>query len=146
MYKNILVATDGSSQSKIATEYAAITAEKWGAQLTILSVASPPLPVYTEASGLSTNYCVDYEKAIMSYHLSVLENAKKTVKMAHPRVKIVTQVKKGNTVSKILEASNAEDVDLVVIGNVGLGGIKDELGSVSTKVVTKCTKQVLVAK
>ena len=147
MYNTILAATDGSEQSQRAIENAAISAEKWGANLTILTVASPPPAIYTNVAGFTGNYSVDYEKAIMSYHLSLLESAKKTLKEKHPEVKVTTRIKKGNAATKILEASEDVEVDLIFIGSRGLGGLTGWLlGSVSSQVVNCCKKPILIVK
>ncbi len=147
MYNTILVLTDGSEPSKHAIEHAAISAGKWGAKLKILTVVSPTPTIYTSVGGFTAEYNIDYEKAIMSYHLSVLEEAKKAIKEKHPDVKVTTQIKKGNAVQKILEASEEKDVDLVFIGSRGLGGLTGcFLGSISNQIVNHCTKPILVVK
>jgi len=147
MYTTILALTDGSEPSKHAVERAAISAEKWGAKLKILTVVSPPSRIYTSVGGFTSDYSVDYEKAIMSYHLSVLEEAKNTTKEKHPEVKVTTQIKKGNIVQNILEATGEKDIDLVFIGCRGLSGLTGcFLGSVSNQIVNHCTKPILVVK
>ena len=147
MYNTILALTDGSEPSNNAVEHAAVTAEKWNAKLSIMTVVTPPPRIYTHVGGFSTDYNEDYDKAIMSYHLSVLEEAKNTIKEKHPDVKVTTQIKKGNTVQNILQASEAKDVGLVFIGSRGLSGFAGcFLGSVSNQVVNHCTKPIMVIK
>jgi len=51
MYKTILVATDGSEPAQHAVESAAISAEKWGANLLILTVVPPPTAMYAGMGG-----------------------------------------------------------------------------------------------
>ncbi len=46
--------------------------------------------------------------------MAVLEQAKKTLKETHPDLKVTTQVKKGHPATKIVEASDEEEVDLIV--------------------------------
>ena len=147
MYNSILALTDGSEPSNHAIEHAAITAEKWGAKLKIMTVVSPPPKIYANIGGFSNDYNEDYEKAIMSYHLSVLEDAKNIIKEKCPDVKVTTQIKKGNTVQNILEACEAKDVDLVFIGSRGLNGLNGcFLGSVSNQIVNHCPKPIIVIK
>lgn len=147
MYNTILALTDGSEPSNHAVEHAAITAEKWDSKLSIITIVTLPPKIYTNVGGFSNDYNEDYEKAIMSYHLSVLETAKNTIKEKHPDVKVTTQIKKGNTVQNILEASEAKDVDLVFIGGRGLSGLTGcFLGSVSNQIVNHCTKPIMVVK
>ncbi len=147
MYNKILVATDGSEPSKHAVEYAAISAEKWGAQLLILTVVPPPAVIFTYVGTLTADYSYDYEKSLMSYHAAVLDDAKKSLKDKHPDLKVLTQIKKGNVSTKILEALEDSEIDLIVIGSRGLGGISGWfLGSVTNHVINHCKKPILVVK
>ncbi len=147
MYEKILVATDGSEASKHAVERAAISADKWGAKLLIITVAQPPQTIFADVEGISTDYNEDFEKVIMSHHLGVLEKAKKDVKEKYPNLCVSTQIKKGYAGTKIIEASEETDVDLVMIGSRGLGGLTGWfLGSVTNHVVNHCTKPILVVK
>ena len=94
MYKKILVATDGSEQSKHATEYAAISAEKWGANLLVLTVVPPPTSIYAGMGGYDNAFTAEHEKVITSYHVGVLEAAKKLLKEQYPELNVSTQLKK----------------------------------------------------
>jgi nucleotide-binding universal stress UspA family protein len=110
-------------------------------------VVPPPPRVYTDVSVFTVDYNLDYEKAVMAYHLELLEDTKKLLKEKHPQLTVSTQVKKGYIPDKILEASEAPDVDLIVVGCRGLGRLKGWfLGSVSNYVVNHCTKPILVVK
>ena len=147
IYKTILVATDGSEPAKHAIEYAAVSAEEWGASLQILSVVPPPPRVFNEVVGFTHDYTLDYEKAMLGFHLKILDDAKKWLKKTHPNLTVTTQVKKGYVPEKILEATEAPDVDLIVIGCRGLGQLSGLfLGSVSNHVVNHCKKPILVVK
>ncbi len=146
MYKTILVATDGSEPAQHAVEYAAISAEKWDANLLILTVV-PPTPIYPSMDEYTDDFSIEHEKAIMSYHVGVLDEAKKSLKEKHPELNVSTQVKKGYVATKILKASEEAEVDLIVIGSRGLGGLTGWfLGSVTNYVVNHCTKPILVVK
>jgi nucleotide-binding universal stress UspA family protein len=61
-------------------------------------------------------------------------------------VTITTKVLVGYPSEKILEFANDQNVDLIVIGNVGLGGISrlKALGSVSRTVVEKAKRPVMI--
>jgi nucleotide-binding universal stress UspA family protein len=147
MYKKIMVATDGSDPAKHAVEYAAASAEKWGANLLILTVVPPPSVIFTDVGGFSTDYNIDYEKTLMSYYVGVLEDAKKSLKEKYPELNVSTQIKKGYAPAKIVKASEDAEVDLIVIGSRGLGRLAGWfLGSVTNHVVNHCTKPILVVK
>ena len=147
LYKKILVATDGSEQAQNALEHAAISAQKWGALLTILSVVPPPTPMILGDVQFGRDFSLDLEKAFTAYHLGVLDEAKKTLKAKYPSVSVTTQLKKGTVALKIIEASENEDLDLIIIGSRGLSGLSCFLlGSISNYVVNHCKKPVLVVK
>jgi len=60
---------------------------------------------------------------------------------------VSTQIKKGYVAKKIVKASEDVEVDLIVIGSRGLGGLTGWfLGSVTNHVVNHCTKPILVVK
>ncbi|MBT3283823.1 universal stress protein [Candidatus Bathyarchaeota archaeon] len=147
MYKTILVATDGSELAQHAVEFAAISAEKWGANLLVLTVVPPPTAMYAGMGGYDNAFTAEHEKALMSYHVGVLEDAKKSLKEKYPKLTVSTQLKKGYVAKKILKASEETEVDLIVIGSRGLGGLTGWfLGSVTNHVVNHCTKPILVVK
>ena len=147
MYKKILVAIDGSDPAKKAVEYAAKSAEKWGADLLLLTVAPSPSPVIAGMCGIAADYDIDYQKTLMAFHTGVLEKTKSLLKEKHPQLDITTQIKKGHPASKIVDVSENDDVDLIVIGSRGLGGLSGWfLGSVSNYVVNHCKKPILVVK
>ena len=147
IYKKILVAIDGSDPAQNAAEYAAKTAEKWGVNLLVLTVVPPPTAIYAGMGGYTSAYTNEHEKAITAYHVGVLEEAKKSLKEEYPELKVSTQVKKGYVAKKILEASEEAEVDLIVIGSRGHGGLTGWfLGSVSNYVVNHCKKPILVVK
>lgn len=147
IYTQILVAIDGSEHSKNALKHAAISAQKWGASLTVLSVVPPPTPMILGDIQYGRDFSYDLEKAFTAYHLGVLNEAKNMLKSMYPSIEVSTKLKKGEVSFKILEASEDEDIDLIVIGSRGLSGISCLLlGSVSNYVVNHCKKPVLVVK
>jgi len=147
IYQNILVATDGSEHAKNALEHAASSAQKWGALLTILSVVPPPTPMILGDVQYGRDFSFDLEKTFTAYHLGVLDESKKILKSKYPSIDVSTQLKKGTVSLKIIEASQDENIDLVVIGSRGLSGLSCILlGSVSNYVVNHCKKPVLVVK
>ncbi len=147
MLRHILVPTDGSEQAKNALKHAALYAQKWGASITILSVVPPPTPMILGEVQFNRDFSLDLDKAYTAYHLGVLEEAKQTLRSKFPDVPVNTQLKKGNVALKIVEASEDEDVDLIIVGSRGHSGLSSLLlGSVSNYVVNHCKKPVLVVK
>jgi nucleotide-binding universal stress UspA family protein len=144
MWKKILVAIDGSAPSLHALKVAAGMAANNKAELTILSVV-PPIP----SMGLEgempqpPNYIDTIEESVKKMVASKV----KEVEDSHPGLKVVPIVMTGSPSRKIVEAARAREVDLIVVGNRGTGGILNwMLGSVSRQVTDACTVPVLVVK
>lgn len=65
------------------------------------------------------------------------------------RIKITTMVVLGDVADKIIECSNNEKIDLLVIGSVGLKGISGffkRLGSVSRSVSERVTCPIMIVR
>ena len=148
MYKKILVATDGSDLAKDVIECAAASAEKWEAHLLILTVVPPsPSISFTDVCECTYNCDTEYDEVIMSYHLAVLDDAKRSLKEKHPKLSVSTQIKKGDAAAQILAVSEEAEVDLIVIGNRGQSGLTGWfLGGVTNYVVSHCKKPILIVK
>ena len=144
MFNKILVAIDGSEPSLYTLEVAANTAKQNQAELTILTVV-PPLPPI--AQGHMRTYSADLEDKIFESHKKMVSEQAKNLGKTHPDVKTVPITMKGQPASRIIDASNDREVDLIVIGNSGNSGILNwMLGSVSRKVSESCSASVLIVK
>jgi nucleotide-binding universal stress UspA family protein len=143
--EKILAAIDGSESSLYALNQAVNLAVKWSAELLIISVVPPLSPlVYM---GPAPMYKEQYTKVAKESHQRVLDIASEKIKNTHPDLKIETRLEEGRPSKVIVETAQNENVDLVVIGSRGIGGIKGwVLGSTSHKVVESCTKPVLIVK
>lgn len=117
---------------------------KYGANLMILSVVPRiVLPVYLRRRPF-TDELVD---SLKDAHKSFLTEAKTKVNNVHPKIEFVTRLGRGRPSHVIVEVAKEEDVDLIVIGSRGLGGISGwVLGSTSRNVVNSATKPVLITK
>jgi nucleotide-binding universal stress UspA family protein len=134
MYEKILVATDGSEHAKHALDSAVKTASKWGAELIILTVIPPGSPAL-------------YMSETRTHHQQVLKDASDVVVNIDPDLKFFTLIEEGPPSTTIVEIAEDEDIDLIVIGSRGLGGITGLLlGSTSRNVVETCTKPILIVK
>jgi nucleotide-binding universal stress UspA family protein len=145
MFKKILVAVDGSEPSLHALEVAAgITVEN-DAELTILSVAPFPPPMFTEDA--MPTYLPQYQDDLRESYKRMLKKTDQELKKKHQNLRTVPIVMEGKPAKTIIEAAQARTVDLIVVGNRGSGGILSwMLGSVSQQVVNNCTVPVLVVK
>lgn len=137
--EDILVATDGSPGAQVAVEEGVWLAKTLGADITFVSVARSPLAV------LGDPY---YQRALTAD----LAKARRAIANAIPfakerEVAYETEVIEGRPAEAILELARSRDVDLVVVGSRGRGGLTGAvLGSVSTAIVHQADRPVLVAR
>ena len=138
MFRHILVPLDGSTHSQNALEKAADLALHYKARVSILHVITDVL------RSRVPDELRDY--ATME-HVQVTENdmllavARKLVETAELQLRelglsdMTLSIDTGNVASKIVEFSQENDVDLIVMGRRGLGDLSGLLlGSVSHKV------------
>jgi nucleotide-binding universal stress UspA family protein len=145
MINKILVGIDGSEPSLFALDYAADLAETNGSELLILSIINRGLIVSIDE--YNPQYLPELLNDLEKHHQRIIENAAERVIKSHPDIKTTTSVKEGNPSKLIIDTAREEDVDLIVIGNKGTGGIVNWLlGGTSRNVVEACTVPVLVVK
>ena len=136
---------DGSEHAKHALNYALESAVKWSAELVILTVV-PPVSSLTYFDEFSAHYILDLMGNQRESHQRILSEAANTVKNKKPDMKVETRLEEGRPYSVIVEVAKEEDVDLIVMGSRGMGGIVGFLGSTSRHVVEACTKPILIVK
>jgi nucleotide-binding universal stress UspA family protein len=145
MFRKILVTIDGSEPANHALGFGADLAERDRAELVVLTVI-PTVPLFvTEDDELSyyPRLLDDMEK----FHEKLLVEAAQVLQGDHRGLKVSTILRKGNPAMNIVEAAKEEEVDLIVIGNRGTGGIISwMLGSTSRSVAESCTVPVLIVK
>ncbi|MCX6648971.1 MAG: universal stress protein [Candidatus Bathyarchaeota archaeon] len=147
MYRKILAAIDGSEPSKRALEYAAEIAETRKTEL-IIATAVPRAHIAAfPVEGFSPLYMDQYEEDLNHTYSRILAEATESVKNKHSDLPVNKRLLDGRAGDAIVEASNEEGVDLIVMGCRGLSGITGfVLGSVSRHVVENCTKPILIVK
>ncbi|MDQ1278988.1 MAG: hypothetical protein QG670_248 [Thermoproteota archaeon] len=131
MIKKILVPVDGSEHAERALDSALDLAQKYSAEVLILTVVQyGPLP--SEGSPQSINA---YLEAIDDFHRKVLSDALEKVKKTIPGLKVSTKSDEGYPADKIIETANEDEFDLIVMGRRGRGHLRHTLlGSVSDRV------------
>lgn len=150
MIKKILVPLDGSEHSNKALDFALDLAEKYSAEIKLLTVAQPF--VVTESMFLTQpmmppETTVMYVNEIETAHKKILQNAYKKVKQSKIKIKVSKQLENGRPADRITEIANSQDFDLIVMGSRGIGGIKEFfLGSVSDRVADRAHCPVLIVK
>jgi nucleotide-binding universal stress UspA family protein len=146
LIKRILVAVDGSESSEHALNEAIEHAAKWNAELIMVSVVPPISPL--AYMGPSPLYLNQYKEAARESHQRVLTRSRTKIKNEHPDIDVETRLEEdGRPADVIVEIARDEDVDMIVMGNRGIGGITGwVLGSTSRRVVDSCTKPILIVK
>ena len=89
----------------------------------------------------------EYLETIKRSYINILSHAEEIAKSDWPSVKYVALLEEGRPSTEIISTVESEAVDLVVLGNRGIGGVSGwVLGSTSKSVVEDCKKPVLVVK
>ena len=137
MYKNILIAADGSDNSLRATQQAAdIAALIGGAKVQIVSVIA--IDVYSDMVYDPIEAHGEAQREIIKDASDILTNAG----VDHEIVLL-----HGRPADEIIRYAEESGTDLLVIGSRGLGALREfALGSVSHKVLTHAKCPVLVVK
>ena len=137
MFKNILLAVDGSEYSHRAIEYAKSLAERYDANLWLIHVFSntPDLLGYQDFEKL-------YAKRKSAGQI-ILDDAQK--RFGDTTVELHPELIEGSEAEAILAAAEKQQADLIVMGTRGFGAVKGLLvGSVSRKVIHLSTCPVMV--
>jgi nucleotide-binding universal stress UspA family protein len=135
MFAKILVPVDGSENSKRAFSYAVYLSKNLKGEITILNVADAPPTVYVQSQKVLDELLEKYSKAREKIFDGYRELAQKE------SVEIKTKVIFGDPGQEIVKFSLKEGFDVIVIGNRGIGHLKEMIiGSVSKAVIhdTKC--------
>lgn len=138
MFRNILVAVDGSQAATEALEEAIELARGTGARLTLISVAVPP------SRRFGWPYFIPYptDDVLKREAQEVLERAEALVPEGVP---VSTVARLGPAAAAILDRVEQGEHDLVVMGSRGLGRAGSLLlGSVSRAVLANSTVPVLI--
>ncbi|HEY2603200.1 MAG TPA: universal stress protein [Thermoleophilaceae bacterium] len=139
MYRNILVAIDGSKESKLALADAIDLALESNAKLTIAHVCTaPPSVIRTSAAGALA------AAELPAYHEKVLREAVESVPRELPVTTLLLDGR-GAPAHEIVKAAREYEHDLIVIGSRGRSRATAALlGSVSHEVLHESPVPVLV--
>lgn len=89
----------------------------------------------------------ELDESLSSYHERVLKDAENKVKQRRPDIIVRIILEEGLPAEAICHHANQENVDIIIMGSRGIGGVKGWiLGSVSRTVVNACTKPILIIK
>lgn len=153
MYKRVLVALDGSEQSCKALDHAAAIAEKFGSELTLLTVVPRVMPTifFNGGSGAitaaSAKTIIQEQEKMKDVYQVVLADAEARVRSGHPDLSVSTMLREGHPSATIVDVAESEGCELIVMGSRGIRGITGLiLGSTSRDVVESCKNPVLIIK
>ena len=156
----LLVPIDGSKASEIALEYAIKLQQKFlpsaNKEIIILNVLPhihvplgferPMKSLKTGETISLTDFIQEMNEAIKKEWIDKLSDIKK--KYQTPDIKIKTEIIEGSSsiADNIISFADKENANIIVIGNIGLGGISKikTLGSISRKVSEKANCPVLI--
>lgn len=146
MYKNILIATDGSELANKGVRQGLALAEKLGAKVTVLSVVEPLVPEAIQAaisSGLE-DPVVRYDQQIdasMKKRYAAIEQEAAQYGIAVDTLHEIDEF----PAEAIVRFAETNACDLIVMASHGRRGIrKILLGSQTSEVLVKTTIPVLV--
>jgi len=141
--KNILWATDFSDEAHEALLYADFFAKTFGARLTALHVIPDFSPALYETSALIKGELLKRLESMKKEANKKLNALQKTRHISFNKI----MVKQGSASKRIIEASQEEKADLIVIGRKGLSALeKIFIGSVANQVLRSSSVPVLVTK
>jgi nucleotide-binding universal stress UspA family protein len=150
LIEKILVALDGSEPAGRALDFALDLAEKYSAEIVLLSVVQHvvmPGISYLTTPVLLPVAVGQYTEELKASHKKVLSEALKKVKKIKPNLRVSTKLVEGRPSNKIVETAKEGNFDIIVMGSRGLGAIKEFfLGSISDRVADEATCPVLIVK
>ncbi|HZS42135.1 MAG TPA: universal stress protein [Polyangia bacterium] len=138
--KRILVGVDGSKQERDVLGAARNLAEKNGAQLILLRVVTIPIELPPRALAVSP----DAVGPMLSE--SAGKHVKELAAELPPSLGADARVALGSPWNAICDTAREENVDLIVIGSHGYGGIDRLIGTTAAKVVNHADCSVLVVR
>jgi nucleotide-binding universal stress UspA family protein len=152
MFQKILVPIDGSKPAHSALVYALQMAKIHGSEVEILHVMTftedlPPEPKRSGKDETPEWYIDDYVTRVRKKDGKMLSDAVEEAKTLGLSDRVSSKLLIGKPGEVIIDEALQGGFDLIVIGDRGLGGIRElVLGSVSHQVVTESKIPVLVVK
>jgi nucleotide-binding universal stress UspA family protein len=139
MFKNILIATDGSDDARLAADAAGEIADQLGARVVLATVFSPP--AFTPET---VAYATPPE-LITEIQAGIIECT--SAPLTRRNIAFRTRMETGDAAATIVSIAEQERCDLIVLGSHGAGGIRRFLlGSTSDRVVHAAHCTVMIVK
>lgn len=138
--RRILVALDGSEVEEKVLEAALAQAEAFQSQLVLLRAVTLPVETFPAMLEISPDRVGELLVKAARDHLDKLAQRLPPDRLGGVRVDL------GAPWRTICDAARANDVDLIVIGSHGYGGVDRLLGTTAAKVVNHADRNVLVVR
>jgi nucleotide-binding universal stress UspA family protein len=155
-FSKILVAMDGSESSKDAARYATMMAKKNNSDLIAIHVLTPDGYAYLfdipPSDAGSLEELLNISKHVVMNWIDEIKEEEQTnndgnKNMDELRLKTEVILATKSIIGEIVDYTERENIDLIVIGSRGRTGLKKMLlGSVASGVVTYASCPVLVVK
>ena len=139
MYRSVLVATDGSETAAEAVRVAINLAKTFGARLHIATVHRPEVSARAW-SDAKVSYREEHDPA----GVAATQTESMAVQARAEGVPTQTHVVTGFVAERIVSIAKEHDVELIVVGNKGMRGLKRVLGSVPNAVAHSAPCAVLI--
>lgn len=135
--QKILVPTDFSDNALKAITYASEIAKKSGAAIHLMHVIEPTINMVNPQPDL-------FRDEVVKEKSEQLQLSQKVVTDNYPGIKIDIELSRGAIIPSILDFSEREKMDLIVMGTTGASGLKEIfIGSVAAGVIGKTKIPVL---
>ena len=142
-FRNILVPYDASSYANHAFDEALKIAEKFGSKITVLTVLGTKIE---HASGISLERAIEIQDEHENAATKILKDLEIFAKEKGVEFSFKV-VYEPSPYKGIVNFSNSNSMDLIVIGSHGRGGIKKAvLGSVASGVIEHANCPILIIK
>ena len=139
MIKKILVPVDGSEHANRALDFALDMAQKYLAEILLLTVVQYPI------LSIAPSDIGEYYKGIKAFYERVLSEALEKAKKATPNLNIASELTEGYPADKIIETANEGKFDIIVMGRRGQSHVRHTLlGSVSDRVADQSPCALLI--
>lgn len=145
MISKILVPLDGSEYANRALNYAIELAKKFSSEILLVHAVPTATAFITGPEVLDSSLIVGLRKQLEDSGRNILASAEEQTKKAG--IKATMKLGYGKPADEILRIAKEENVNLIVMGDRGLGAVgRFFLGSVSDKVSHHSTCPVLLVK
>lgn len=136
----ILVGLDASPRSQSVLDAAVQLARRTGGKLLLFRAVGIPIEIPAEAYSMSPNSLADLLEAEAKKYLD------KQAATVPAELLLGTAVGVGTPWQTLCAAAKQHDVDLIVIGSHGYGGLDRLIGTTAAKVVNHAEQSVLVVR